>query len=393
VEWSLCRKVLIAIRESPKYGTVGMIDSIGIEIPVTIEAAQSVGAKLGFRRCTDRMEDGELLPVWERQDVEFWPSSERKLLGNVKLTGSHHLDFEALVNFPSFSVPKFVYGHNVAMLYKLQEALEVFCRVFIRHFGLDAASVAPVSSWGVSRLDLCYNFRIGEENASRMIRYLKRVELARKETLTYPNTVLWKGCEASSKFYGKGPEFLAKDAKEMIAAGRGDLAQELYAVAKEILRFEVTLRRAALQRALTRRSPLVGHIDSDFIAGRLRYYLKKVSMDFRNEIWDIDAALERIAVCCDGMGARATRLAGFYMLYCQVGPERCRTFCSRSRFFEMRKELRDMNIGLLDFEKDLPEDLQALWLDVPSAYAVNADDLPYRWSEDGEELPLMGFGG
>lgn len=359
-----------------------MIDSIGIEIPVTPEAASVVGAKLGFRRVTERVEEGHLEPVWERQDVEYWPSSERKMLGNVKMDGSHHMDFSAVVNFPSFSVPKFVYGHNVAMLYDLQGALEVFRGVFIRKFGLEGSTVCPVYSWGVSRLDLCYNFRIGEENVGRMIRYLKRVELARKETLTYPNTVLWKGREYSAKFYAKGPEFLKNDAQEMLNAGYIGLAQEWMPVAKETLRFEVTLRRSALQRTLDRRTPLVGHIDSEFTFDRLRYYLKKVSMDFRNEIWDIDSALDRISNSSGGTNGKAARLSGFYMLYCQVGASRCKEIVGRDQFFRNRKELREMGIGLLDFEKDLPDDLAGLWLDIPSDYATNTVDLPFRFSDD-----------
>ena len=123
-----------------------MIDSVGIQIPVTVEAAGKVSAKLGFHRVTERVEDGELQPLWERQDIEFWPSSERKILGNVKPEGSHHLDYPALVNFPSFSLPKVVYGHNVAMLYDFQKGLEVFRGLMLHKFGLRGSEVAPVAS-------------------------------------------------------------------------------------------------------------------------------------------------------------------------------------------------------------------------------------------------------
>lgn len=367
-----------------------MIDSVGVEIPVSLEAAKMVAAKLGYLRSTERVEEGEISLVWERQDVEFWPSSTRKIVGNVKLHGSHHLDWPALVNFPSFSVPKLVYGHNVAMVYSLQKPLEVFRRLFLRQFDLQGADVAPVNSWAVSRLDLCYGFRIGAENVRLMMRYLKRVEVARKEALTYPHTVLWKGREYSAKFYEKGPEFRKHDAIELINAGRLDVAQKWDSIAMETLRFEVTLRRSALMRFLDRNTVLVAHIDDAFIFDRLRYYVRKVCMDFRNEVWDLEDCVERIAEASQGKNGKAGRLTGFYLLYSSMGAARCREIVGRSQFFANRRELREMGVRLIDMEEELPEDLRGVWLDVPSQYAVNTVDLPYLYDDQDEWREAVG---
>ena len=222
-----------------------------------------------------------------------------------------------------------------------------------------------------------------------MMAYLKRVEVARKEALTYPNTVLWKGREVSAKFYGKGAEFMKHDAVELLNAGREDLARAWVGIARETLRFEVTLRRSALARWLDRRVPVVGLVDREFVFDRLRYYLRKATMDFRNEVWEFEACLSRIGQACEGTNGKAARLMGFYSLYSQVGGAKCREIVGKSQFFQNRRELRDMGVKLVDVEGELPEDLAGLWLDVPSKYAVNTEDLPFLYGDEEwqEALP------
>lgn len=174
-----------------------------------------------------------------------------------------------------FSVPKFVYGHNLFTI----TLDNYFCAVYdlyadlLRNFG----SLPNPESWEIQRLDLCYAWKFDQQaTATSFLKALQAVNYPKLKKYQYDTSVMFKGKTITHKFYLKLPEFFLHDYKRLKLSDL-DVADNLLNYANGILRFEITLRKKALQR-LFETTKLRNHdLKSDIIIDILNMYFKDMT--------------------------------------------------------------------------------------------------------------------
>lgn len=147
-----------------------------------------------------------------------------------------------------FSVPKFVFGHNLYLIYpeELLEVMEDF-RVYLNN-SLDI-TLPTTSKWSVVRADFCYSWRyLTQDQATVILSSLQLYDQPRKKAHNYPGESLMRnGREITTKFYLKSPEFFSHDFKRIVKQSPDD-AYRLLGIADGVLRYEVSIKHASLIR-------------------------------------------------------------------------------------------------------------------------------------------------
>lgn len=352
-----------------------MIDTVKLRIPVTKGALDRLRLLApGDLRQGLRIEvGGEAHLCYEFHMMEWArPSSDRPIKVRL-LEESHDLDFECSVQV-EFSVPKFLLGHNVQMVYDWRLGLEVFRVTFMRDFGLWGSEVAPVDRWEVRRFDVCYSVR--HEMCGAAMEYLRTVTLPRKEAVVYETSVMFKGSSYSLKWYLKFPELLAHDLK---ALGKLDeeKARAVVELARDVLRFEVTLRRVALQRHTERKTVLVGHLDDEFPLDKLAEYLRRWGVDMRTDVWQTEEAIRAVEEAYGSTNGKVGRLLGFMTLYQRVGEKRIRELMGKDAFNRHKREMEAAGVRVWDFSEESGIRDLSFFTQIPNEHAVNSEDVDW----------------
>jgi hypothetical protein len=166
--------------------------------------------------------------------------------------GSHDYKVNVMVDDPfvyiELSIPKFLYGSNLYLfncnnlnffLTKLSNALSSYFHVHL----------PSILDWEIQRLDLCYAWKFYDDSiALKVLQYFQNCEFARKTKIRYSSSVMWKGTDSSLKVYLKGPEFFKHDYHRMIKDLNLNEAENLLMKSRGIVRFEITIRRAEIDR-------------------------------------------------------------------------------------------------------------------------------------------------
>lgn len=368
-----------------KIGGPGMIDSVGLEIPISAAAAAKIKGQASRWRHIDECHDGVVLEVWSAVEAEVEGSWSRSI-GCRVLDRSHHMDYPCCLRFASFSLCKFVMGENVHLLYGWERAIGAFDDAVRRAFDLVGPDdIAESKHWRVTRLDLCYSWQVGERAGHQLIEWAKGSSYARKKVSTYETSVLWVGSSYSCKLYCKGPEFKAHDLPALLKADAMglDKVRGLEALASGIIRFEAGLRGRYLSACFEKRFVLVQDLTVEWMGEKLTYFLRRWAMGLRSEVWEFEDCLERIQQHFGARGtpraqAKACQMAGFYSLLFRLGPARLRARMASSTFYRSVADLRAADVVLVGLD-DLPEDLAALRFEVPSDLAPNVADELELW--------------
>jgi len=148
--------------------------------------------------------------------------------------------------FLEFSLPKFILGHNVFLLYpeEIIESLELLRNLLVNKFG----DFTDLKKWIVYRIDLCYAWKFeSQKEAVKMLNLLQKFNFPRKiKFLWGDESVMWKGDSYSVKFYLKQPEFYKHDFKILRDMGNIELAYRMFNWSEGVLRFEISLRKRFL---------------------------------------------------------------------------------------------------------------------------------------------------
>lgn len=149
-----------------------------------------------------------------------------------------------------FSLPKFWYGHNIALLYGYIDALQHFKTLLEEQFKLKRKPLADVLSWRVWRLDACYAWQFPtQDTCHKYLDSLKRLHFPRKVPAIYATSIVFTGITYTVKFYEKFPEFKLHDRKELLSRKATlEWIEHLEKKAEGVLRYELTLRRKYLKR-------------------------------------------------------------------------------------------------------------------------------------------------
>jgi len=172
-----------------------------------------------------------------------------KVFKDVIQVGSFSYDLSLYVSnnsqlFLEFSVPKFLYGHNlkeaffhdlIPVLSSIKSQIDLFC------------CSPDIALWEVQRLDLCkYIF---SDNCYSDIHLYQILDYPRKKKYIYDTSVMFVGSSFSSKFYIKEDEFFKHDFKK-ISKFDISLAYKLLNISKEKIRFETSYRSKSLKDIL-----------------------------------------------------------------------------------------------------------------------------------------------
>jgi hypothetical protein len=141
------------------------------------------------------------------------------------------------------SIPKVIYGNNVKEINEL-DISKFFKKVESRIEELFDKTIHK-DDWQVYRIDLCKNFKLeNERQLNQYIHQLAKIKLSRKDTFLRNNeTVEFLNKSMKIHFYDKQKQLKHLRIKD------NDLLEQ----AKDVLRFEVQLKKDGLKQYFTKR--------------------------------------------------------------------------------------------------------------------------------------------
>lgn len=145
------------------------------------------------------------------------------------------------------SLPKLEYGTNVYLFYPSQVVflLRRMHEALVKQYG----DFPSWKTWEVQRTDFCYAIKYpSAKEMMRVLDFLMGCEFRRKSYHIYPNeSIMFGGRSYVVKWYVKEKEYLKTDYKFLVSNGFQEYAQEMLEKSKNVLRFEVTCRKAKLK--------------------------------------------------------------------------------------------------------------------------------------------------
>ncbi|MED1583239.1 hypothetical protein P4U71_00550 [Bacillus pacificus] len=125
------------------------------------------------------------------------------------------------------SIPKFLYGENVSVINK--NDINTFWEKFEQRIKELLGIVVKRSEWIVLRIDVCWNFNVGNK-VNDYIKYLGKKKLPYKSTycINQSETVIYKNKSSRIMFYDKQKECkVTKQTEDIIRRAEGLLRMEI----------------------------------------------------------------------------------------------------------------------------------------------------------------------
>lgn len=259
------------------------------------------------------------------------------------------------------SLPKYINGHNVYLLYDYRHALRLLhaelCRKISQNF-------PPIEKWNVQRVDLCYAWKYeDQEKAVQAIRSLHTLDYDRKSKTIIDDNIMFKGSSYSIKFYLKHPEVFKHDYKILKLQGNQELAERVLNVSQGVLRFEITMRKDALVNHFER-NVNINDITTEFIFNRFDFYLNKL-MGISNTSNYLQNRKKLIMMYGSTKAGHLLLFLNFYQTH---GKKEIKSFFDRATIYRNIKLLKKANISLVDLSGSQIE------LRIPSPQVVNFQD-------------------
>ncbi|MDP1722644.1 MAG: phage/plasmid replication protein, II/X family [Candidatus Gottesmanbacteria bacterium] len=326
-----------------------MIDTIGFQVAITNKQAELIRLKSNEVVSTDN----------ETSQLKFRIIKKQVTLGSYdsKITIRSYDDETAHVEL---SFPKFVFGHNVYLLYPSQiEATASMLQERLREYFGD---FPPFKEWRVERLDICYAWRFQDQRAAlHALSVLKAFDYPRKQKHIYTTSVQWSGRTYSLKFYLKLDEFQAhglKELKDTFFSG------EVLKLADGVLRFEVTCRKAQLFELFDKKEIYISNLkDEDFFVSVLDHFLTKLLANLNPHTTNNIEVLNRLRKTFSNR--KAQLLMHFYKEWYSTDVydrQLLKDAYCQSTIWRKKHDLSVAGVGLpaidvpLDFSLDIPSD-------------------------------------
>lgn len=265
--------------------------------------------------------------------------------------------------FIEFSIPKFVYGHNLWMVYpeEVNEAVKKLNELLVLKFG----EFTDYKKWIIKRIDLCYAWKFRSTSEAEIVMdILQNLNYPRKTKLIYGTSVMFQGDSYSTKFYLKEYEFYKHDFRFIRDNLNIQSAYSLFEHSKGILRFEITLRSKFLNR--NRKKTMLKDLTIDWYYNTLVEYFKKTMSGFNLEYMGKAEIEEKLFNRYPAEKART--LLMYYSFIQNEGEAKIKKLYSPSLHRRYLKQLRDAGITL-SFETI--KDIENFNLKIPSEIVVN----------------------
>lgn len=340
-----------------------MIDTIKLKIPIELPAYKKLTelceVHVGFRK----------IPLLEKQ-IKYVITKTAIELGSFNRLCSVRIPKEFIEGsfnyiFIELSLPKVYFAHNVRLLTmsQFQEVILEIHKKIKEHYKI----TAPISDWEVMRIDLCYNWKFkSKKEFEQTLKILQNLKYPRKKKYNYDTSVMFQGSSYTVKFYSKYDEFMKHDFTHMIKEMyKPEFIDEITELAKNVLRFEVTIRRKHFKTVFNSKVLRISDITEERVLRTLQNYLKKLI-----KLVDIDTSKKMNAY--DKLVEMYGEIKGRdiyekYRMFTSEDPTDREVFNSYSypNRYKFTKHLENAGVGLLS------EDLKyQVNLTIPSENAV-----------------------
>jgi hypothetical protein len=266
-----------------------------------------------------------------------------------------------------FSLPKQYLGNNVELLYprQIEEALTTIYENIVERYG----DFPHYKKWLLQRLDLCYAWRFLSQSLTiEILKILKTFDYPRKNKYLYKESVMWRGRTYSIKFYLKNDEFLSHDYRKLIKLGKIDFAKKIAELSDGVLRFEITLRKQALDYLFKKKDITYQDLLSqEFLEKILQRYLNTLTMNLDKSVMDDNEVLKRLQETYPSR--KAIRLFAFFKTFNSEKLNQKQILKDNyhaSTIWRNKNDLSLANIGLPSHTKPI-----TFSLDIPSDLVVN----------------------
>lgn len=267
------------------------------------------------------------------------------------------------------SLPKFIYNHNIKMI-TAEEAMQA-CVDLYKIFTEKLGHFPKVDQWEVTRIDYCYSWACKtREDVLSLFGVLRTYDYPRKKGLNFGTSIYASSQLSTVKFYLKGDEFRKHD-YSAIKKFNYPLAQHLYSVSSNILRFEIELRKRQLSQEFAKnRIDVYTVFDTKNIIRILNKYLGKFTGTRDMNISNNNEIYKRLLKYCK-TDTKAIQLFEFFkLLHSPILEDRefLKSSYHRSTIYRKKKELNNAGVGLPINDNLFPEDFE---LTIPSKNNVN----------------------
>lgn len=326
-----------------------------------------------------------ILEKSKQKETIFKFVTDNMKLGSYERNVHIQLD-DNLGVFIEFSAPKYVYGHNVYLLYpsQIKQTLKNLHKDLETYFG----SFPSYEKWILYRLDLCYSWRLKDQEAvTRVMTLLHSFAYPRKEPYKRGTSIMFIGSAYSVKFYQKHEEFIKHDFKE-IRKNKSDTAQEFadegLKLSSGVLRFEASLKRPIIKQEFGEHANFEDLLDNIYLTEKLNYYLKKYFRNLDLQLMTTKEIHTRL-ITTHGK-TRGVQLFQFYVSYFTEKKLHRDLLTSSYSRTQIQKNLRDIRKAKVGISK---ESLKIEFdFNIPSKDVVNTDDLS---SAEGKSSKKSGY--
>lgn len=332
-----------------------MIDTVKFKIPVN-----SFFLKFILKKSVESI---KLNHKDEQIEARFW---------NVPVNlGSYERGVNIFVNSEStdfiyieLSLPKYLYGHNIFLLYQSQilGVVKSFYSDLISYFGV----FPNYKTWEVQRLDLCFAWKFrNDEECTQILNLLNTFDYPRKKSHKRATSLMYYGSSYSVKWYMKNPEFYNHDFKEIRKTDL-NLGYNLLSIASGVLRFEVTLRKSAYDRYFD--NAKLHEIPSGLLESVLKSFLSRSMQFSANELNTPFEVLEKLK--SKYSPSKAFNLYTYFMTVNSDTPDNIKILkllMSRSQIYRNNIALKKAGVYLLKPLADISS------ISIPSEYATSFD--------------------
>ncbi len=270
-----------------------------------------------------------------------------------------------------FSLPKYVYLHNVYLYYpdKIVDLLRDLRAKLNAHFQV----VFPeLNEWVIQRLDLCYAWRLpSQEFSLSLLQALRGYSYPRKKLVLHDTTITHQGTSYSVMFYLKHNEYVAKGYKD-VARLDPIYAEIVRDESVGVLRFEVRLQKQKLNSLFRGKKD---RLRVSELANRALLF-DLLNTHFSILIRSTDIKIDPIFVIQDKLksvyGVRKAReLFLFYQSYfgSLESRENVVSVYDKSSINRKLKDLSSAGVGLTMVDSPIAS------LSIPSEFVVNQDNI------------------
>lgn len=263
------------------------------------------------------------------------------------------------------SIPKFEYGHNVKLIYfdRFYKILDLLHSNIQNLFGY----CPPVDKWEILRLDICYAWKFQNNLvADSVLQIIKSYDYPRKHKTTYDTSIMLKGSWYSIKWYLKHPEYYVHDFKALLKKDP-DYAYQVESMSQGVLRFEITLRKKALQHYLEKRRIFASDLNYDIILQLLQTFFSKFFKGAKPEFMSTQEVCNRLILTFGQ--SKAKDIYAYYLVLTSGNKEAMNNYMrltSKRNIYRYNQYLRQAKIGIKSFNTNFDIDFS-----IPSNYVVN----------------------